>query len=62
MLDLASERRETGRPIGPGDLLHDPGRGYREVVMAANAGDCALAKVQVEINRLRSERRPAQEE
>jgi len=57
MLAQTAERRETGRPLGPGDLVHDPGRGWREVVMAYNACECAEALVELDILARRTERR-----
>lgn len=61
MLDLASERRETGRPLGRGDLIRWPTM-FREVIRAGSAGECMEAKVEEDILEVRSERRPAQEE
>lgn len=52
-----AERRETGRPIGAGDLVAEPGRGYHELADAGNAGDCAEAHVLDQILKIRSERR-----
>lgn len=57
MAAQAAERRDTGRPIGPGDLVHEPGRGFWEVVRAGNAGECAEADVEFAILAVRSERR-----
>lgn len=52
-----AERLGTGRPLTHGDLLPEPGRGYVEVDKAYSAGDCAEARVEIEILKVRNERR-----
>lgn len=38
MEQQTAERRFTGRSLRTGDLVQEPGRGYREVVSAESAG------------------------
>lgn len=59
MAQQVAERRETGRPLQAGDLIWTAGEGFRGVVDAGNAGECAEARVVEDILALRRERRSA---
>jgi hypothetical protein len=50
------ERIETGRPLQPGDLVHEPGIGLRPVYDAGNAGDCIESRVETQIRTHRCEK------
>ena len=51
-----AERRETGRPLRRGDVVHDEGHGYRVIQVAMGAGDFAEALVERDIRARRTER------
>jgi hypothetical protein len=56
MAAQVAERRETGRPLQAGDLVHARSE-FREVIKAGNACECAEARVELDILARRSERR-----
>jgi hypothetical protein len=51
-----AERLRTGRPLQTGDLVHEPGMGFRTVVAAASAGDCIDATVAKAIRGFKAKR------
>lgn len=60
-LAAQTERRAHGLPLQKGDLVYIDGV-FVPIVDGASAGDCIEYQVEKEIRRVRSERRPPQEE